>query len=231
MSSAWYELLALAARYWFILLGVLIVLRAFRWLRRDRADKHRRLRRLPDAGTIGEFVVLAGSEELPENTLIPVPWEGTLGFLRTCDVVVPVDNVAGRHCDFSFRSRVGLTVNPRRHLQVMIDGETIRSAEDAARHPMQHGSELRVGDAVLWLRIFAGIEIGHAAARRADPLPAAGSDPQPAPSAEGTAPAEEQQPALPPVDAPYHIGVPGSAPDSGWEAPKPPRRRRRRDPE
>lgn len=58
MPSNVYEILALTLRYWFVLLGVVIVLRTFSWLRHDRKEKHRRLRELPDAGTVGAFFVL-----------------------------------------------------------------------------------------------------------------------------------------------------------------------------
>ena len=83
MPDEIYEIISLAARYWFALLGLLIVWRSFSWLRKDRRAKHRRLRQLPDAGMIGELVVLHGSDELPEGTAIPVPREGVLGFVRT----------------------------------------------------------------------------------------------------------------------------------------------------
>lgn len=63
MGSDVYEVISLAARYWFTFLGVLIVWRSFRWLRKDRKAKHRRLKQLPDAGMVGELVVL----EAPMN--------------------------------------------------------------------------------------------------------------------------------------------------------------------
>ena len=107
MPDEIYEIISLAARYWFALLGLLIVWRSFSWLRKDRRAKHRRLRQLPDAGMIGELVVLHGSDELPEGTAIPVPREGVLGFVRTCDVVVPVEGVARQHIDFTFQDGKG----------------------------------------------------------------------------------------------------------------------------
>ena len=52
MAPDVYQVVAYAMRYWFALLGALIVWRTFRWLRKDRQAKHRRLRSLPDAGMI-----------------------------------------------------------------------------------------------------------------------------------------------------------------------------------
>ena len=94
LDPKFYEVLSLAMRYFFTFFGVMIVWRAFSWLRKDRKATHRRLRQLPDAGTIGILSVDAGSKVLPEGHVIPVPYEGVLGFLRTCDVVVPVEDVA-----------------------------------------------------------------------------------------------------------------------------------------
>ena len=95
MSSDLYEVLSLAARYLFALLGVLIVLRSFIWLMHDRAERRLRLRNLPDAGMIGELTVLAGSADLSPGTVIPVPWEGVMGSVRSCDLYIPCEGIRG----------------------------------------------------------------------------------------------------------------------------------------
>lgn len=159
MPEKIYEIISLAARYWFALLGVVIVLQSFTWLRRDRREKHRRLRQLPDAGMIGEMVVIAGSDELPEGASLPVPREGSLGYLRTCDVVVPVEGVAHQHCDFTFIPGKGLHIYPRSGQSVLVDGETVQRRKHSKQHPMHHGSRLEVGEAVLRLRVFVGLEV------------------------------------------------------------------------
>ncbi len=169
MPEEIYEVIALGARYWFALLGGLIVWRSFRWLRKDRRAKHRRLRQLPDAGMVGEMVVLAGSDELPEGMTIPVPREGTLGFVRTCDMVVPVEGVAKRHLDFSFRNGVGLVVYPWRGCACVVDGQRLTSRDRCSRYPMHHGSRLEIGDAVLRLRVFAGLETARSVTLLPDP--------------------------------------------------------------
>ena len=158
-----YQIVALACRYWFAFLGVLIVWRSFSWLRKDRRLKHKRLKTLPDAGMIGELVVLQGSDELPEDSFLPVPREGILGCLRTCDVVVPVDGVARQHLDFVFIDGQGVQMVPRRGCACMIDGELIRDHRAARSFPMRHGSLLSVGDALLKLRLFAGLDAPYAA--------------------------------------------------------------------
>lgn len=153
-----YEIVSLGMRYWFAFLGLLIVWRAFSWLRKDRRAKHRRLKHLPDAGMIGEMVVLQGSDELPEGTVIPVPRAGVLGFVRTCDVVVPVDGVAARHVDFVFQDGKGLLLFPLRKQRCIVDDTELTHRSKTKKYPMCHGSHLQVGDAVLRLRLFAGLD-------------------------------------------------------------------------
>ena len=162
MSSEIYEVLSLAARYWFTFLGVLIVWRAFRWLRKDRRAKHRRLKQLPDAGMVGELVVLSGGGELADGCALPLPREGVLGSLRTCDVTLPAPGVAPRHLDFVFEDGRGLMILPRFHCEALVDGTPLDSHSRPKDAPMHHGSRLQVGDAVLRLRLFVGLETGNA---------------------------------------------------------------------
>ena len=149
-------------RYFFMVIGVMIVVRSFAWLRKDRKQTHRRLRQLPDAGTIGILTVEQGSKHLKPGEVIPVPHEGVLGYLRTCDVVVPVEDVATMHLDFTFVDGKGLYIYPRRGCEAVVDGMLLTSRRDGQRRPMQHGSVLEIGQAVLRLGVFAGLDVKEA---------------------------------------------------------------------
>lgn len=159
LDAKLYEVLALAMRYWFTALGVVIVCRSLLWLAKDQRRKRLRLKNLPDAGTIGILTVEAGSRELSPGVTLPVPYEGTLGYLRTCDVVVPVDDVANLHLDFTFISGKGVLVCPRRGCTVTVDGVPVTNVRDSREHPMRHGSLLTVGQAALRLGVFAGLDV------------------------------------------------------------------------
>lgn len=165
-----YEIISLAARYWFTFLGVLIVWRSFRWLRKDRRAKHRRLKQLPDAGMVGELVVLSGSDELPAGVALPLPREGVLGSLRTCDVTIPVSGVAPRHLDFTFEDGLGLLIFPRARATALVDGTELSREIRTQDYPMHHGSRLIVGDAVLRLRLFVGLETARPVEQPEEPL-------------------------------------------------------------
>lgn len=165
MSADVYEILSLAARYLFALLGALAVIRAFFWLVRERSVRHGRNRHAPDMGMVGEMLVLSGCDEAPSGMVIPVPKEGVLGCLRSCDIVVPCPGVSRYHLDFSFEYGKGLMLSPRRGKTAVIDGSPLHSRSGSGA--MLHGSVLELGSAVLKLRLFAALD--HGAAHTAEP--------------------------------------------------------------
>ena len=167
MPAQAYEIVALGARYWFAFLGVIIVWRSFMWLRKDAKQRRKRLRKLPDAGLVGELVVLAGSDTLPPGTVIPLPREGTLGSLRSCDVSIPCPGVLSRHGDFRFENGVGLIITPAPNSRVFVDGQ--EPEPDQREWIMHHGSRLTIGDALLRMRLFMGLETAHSAAFQQEP--------------------------------------------------------------
>ena len=157
MSADLYEVISLAARYFFALLGVLIVLRAYAWLLSDRNEKHRRLRELPDAGMVGELIVLSGSD-LPEGTGITLPREGVLGSVRSCDLFLPASGVRRKHLSFSFQQGLGILVHPFSGCEVFVNDIQVSCRDKNREVPLMHGSFLRVGSALLRLRLFAGMD-------------------------------------------------------------------------
>lgn len=158
LSQELYEVLSLAARYLFTLLGVLIVLRAFLWQLSSRAEERGTRRRLRDSGCIGELVVITGNSSLPEGTVIPVPWEGSLGSVRSCDVPVPCQGIRRRHLWFSWEDGSGLRIQPLSGCEVMVDGIPLDCRSWKKASPMIHGSFLQAGSALLRLRVFAALD-------------------------------------------------------------------------
>ncbi|MEG2252416.1 MAG: hypothetical protein RSC98_05190 [Clostridia bacterium] len=156
MPKEIYEVVAQGARYWFVFLMALIVWRSYRWYRRDRRQRKKRLRLLPDAGFVGEMVVVNGGDTLRRGTAMPVPREGTLGLLRTNDLCVPITGVANNHLWFRFDDGDGLMVEPFHGKKVNVDGEEWHGRREPLH--MAHGSRLYVGEAELRLRLFAGFE-------------------------------------------------------------------------
>ena len=84
---------------------------------------------------------------------------GTLGSVRSCDIVVPARGVSPRHLDVMFRNGYGLYIIPWRGCSCIVDGETVANRRDGMAHPLQHNSILEVGQARLRLRVFAGLDV------------------------------------------------------------------------
>lgn len=153
MASEGYELLALLMRYVFVALGALIVWCAFRWMRKDARNYKRQMRRLPDAGLIGEVVNLNTGERLP------LPREGIMGSSISCDVRVRGNGVGRKHVLFSFAEGKGLRLTPcGRKRFVMEDVEMSGTAYAL------HGTQIDLGDVALRVRLFAGLNVPHLAA-------------------------------------------------------------------
>ena len=234
MPEETFETLSLLARYWFTLLGVMIVLRTFRWLLKEHREKQRRLRSLPDAGMVGEFLVLQGGEHLEVNSVLPVSWEGTLGSIRSNDIPVPVPGVRRHHLDFHFEEGQGLIAEPRWRRVFGVDGREVSTPAQGRSLPMKNGSLLQVGEATLQLRIFVGLEV------EGEPLPMPEQASEQLPEqTSGQLPEEplwqeeepEQLPEEPQWQEEQAPGLPAGLPEE--EIPQetetePPRRRRRR---
>ena len=180
MPDEIYELIAQGARYWFVFLMALIAWRSWRWYRKDKKKARKRLKLLPDAGFVGEMVVVQAAGSLRLGQVLPVPREGTLGTARTNDLYVPVPGVSKKHLWFRFDDGEGLMVEPFGRQPFTVDGAAFTSRREPLY--MAHGSRLCVGEAVLRLRLFAGFECIGRAPRYAGPE-AAPVQPEPQPDA------------------------------------------------
>lgn len=138
MSRETYELLALAARYWFAALAVLIAFRGWRACVQD----NRRARRLRDwqggAGCVGELVLVDDGtrrrRRKPQTWLVPA--EAVLGSGRAADIRLRSRDIQKRHIFMTYRpgEMVLHPVNGSQFqaqwltdgTQVLRDGDTLR---------------------------------------------------------------------------------------------------------
>lgn len=153
MTAEWYEMFSLLMRYVFVILGLMIVWRVFRWIRRDAKQYNRDMRRLPDAGLVGEVV------DIESGKAYPLPREGMMGSARGCDVCIRRKDVAGRHAAFIFEEGKGLRVTPYHRHPLSMDNTELTGAAHAL-----HGSTLALGRCMLRVRLFAGLNVPHPSA-------------------------------------------------------------------
>ena len=175
MSQETYNAVFLASHWLFVFFALMLLLFAFAWHHTDRKERKDRFKNLPGAGTIGELVVLSGSNELPPDTWFPVPREGILGSLRSCDLVVPCPGVRSQHLDFSWQDGTGLLIRPRIGCEVLIDGVPVSRRGVYADTPLLHGSVLQIGSAVLRLQLFSALSHTNRPFVPQTPVPGSGS--------------------------------------------------------
>ena len=134
---------------------------------------------------------------------------------------------------FTFRNGKGLYIYPRRGCPTSVDGVTLDSRADSHRYPMQHGSILCVGNAVLQLGVFAGLDVQHFNGVWQQPMdPDAGFVPNftPDPEVSGAAPQAFPDPMAFAPQPPMHDPTVGVAPmppyppqpPYSWQPPYPP---------
>ena len=158
MSTALYEMLALTMRYLFAFLGFLIVLRTFWGIVSDHARRKARVRSLPFSETIGEFVTLTGSPELPEGWSVAVPWEGVMGSVRSCDVYLPGSGVFRNHLTFSFKPGQGLILKLFSGREAVVNDTPVDCRSPEEDLTLRHGDFLQIGGLLLRLRLYAALD-------------------------------------------------------------------------
>ena len=147
MSDSLYQLAALAARPVFLTLAALIALRAGRRLLSQHRERKRMLRRLPDAGMVGEM------RDIESDRSYPLPREGVLGGGRGCDI--RLKGLRRRQVAFAFVEGKGMLLTPcRRRSATWLDGVPLKRPAYAL-----HGALLRAGGYTLCVRLFAGLNV------------------------------------------------------------------------
>lgn len=150
MSANAYELLALAMRYVFAGLMLLIVLRAWRISMVD-SRRANRLRRLsPETGIVGEMLVVNGGDRARPGMHYAVTLEGSIGSGRRADIRVRHSSVRSRHAIYQM-TEDGLFVRGHAHARIRDEhGRVVRELL------LRDGEILRVGNVALMLVLTDG---------------------------------------------------------------------------
>ena len=178
VSADIWKILYTVSRYLFPVLAVSLVFLILLYILSESRIRREKLRTLPGSGTVGELVVLSGGRDLDANTWFPVPREGVLGSVRSCDLVIPCPGVRSKHLDFSWEDGKGMLIRPRTGCEVQINGTPVTCRTRVSDVPLTHGSVLQVGSAVLRLHLFAALDSSIVSVQ----------SPQQDPALQGTAP-------------------------------------------
>lgn len=219
-----YKILYSVGRYLLPILGLLLVLVVLAFVISEAHARRERVRGLPGSGTVGELIVLSGGRELDVNTWFPVPREGVLGSIRSCDLVIPCPGVRTKHLDFSWEDGIGLLIHPRTGCEAAVNGVPVTCRTNAAAVPLSHGGVLQVGSAVLRLHVFAALDTAAAAVmpQPSEAMPAGAEMPVPPMPASmpmpgfAPAPGVQEMPLqemIPPQEVPLQESPPGVVPE------------------
>lgn len=142
MSTETYELLALAARYWFIALAALFVLRGWRASVKDNRNAKILRDWAGGAGCVGELVVLEDGQRSKKKTIrgarFPVPEEGLIGSGSTADIRIRHGDLRSKHVWFAYRKgRLMLTAAGRAKINAPMTPD--------GRYVLRDGDELSIG--------------------------------------------------------------------------------------
>ena len=151
MTQAWVQVLSLLFGYVSAAIILLIVLLALRKYASDRALWRRVRRELPQAGAVGQLVVLGGGRRLSAGEEIPVPYEGTMGASHSCDVCIPARKVHMRSA-FFWMENDGLHMVALHRDGFAVDDVPVEPGDEAV---LRHGAVLRVGEAKLVLSLYS----------------------------------------------------------------------------
>ena len=151
MTQAWVQVLSLLFGYVSAAIILLIVLLALRKYASDRALWRRVRRELPQAGAVGQLVVLCGGRRLGAGEEIRVPYEGTMGASHSCDVCIPARKVHMRSA-FFWMENDGLHMVALHRDGFLADDVPVEPGDEAV---LRHGAVLRVGEAKLALSLYS----------------------------------------------------------------------------
>lgn len=157
MSQELYSILALGARYWFLLLLLLIVWRAYVWFRKDMQAWQNYVKAVPSSGMVGEIIVLRGDEKLPTGKQIILPREGLLGYSRICDVQLPSTSISKRQLYFRLEENKGLYIKSLHQRPIVVDGEPLPKKGKSSY--LFHGSKLEIGGYLLQFFFYSGLGV------------------------------------------------------------------------
>ncbi|MBR2571873.1 MAG: FHA domain-containing protein [Clostridia bacterium] len=123
MNSDLYTLVSLAARYWFALLMVVTVARAWHATRVD--NRRARVLRgwMPETGCIGEFLASGARDRI--EIRLPIPREGVLGSSSGADIQIRGRGIARNQAHIELREG-GVWVRPLKRGIFARNGETMQ---------------------------------------------------------------------------------------------------------
>lgn len=145
MNSDLYALIALAARYWFVALIVVLLFRGWRMTVADNRRAKLLREWMGQTGCVGELILSPGSRK---RVSYPIPREGVMGSGRAADVRIRSRELMRAHAHFELREG-GLLIRPLGKAELSVGGGF--SGESVF---LRDGDVLSIGRLQLMLVLF-----------------------------------------------------------------------------
>lgn len=145
MNSDLYALIALAARYWFVALIVILLFRGWRMTVADNRRAKLLREWMGQTGCVGELILSPGSRK---RVSYPIPREGVMGSGRAADVRIRSRELMRAHAHFELREG-GLLIRPLGKAELSVGGGF--SGESVF---LRDGDVLTIGRLQLMLVLF-----------------------------------------------------------------------------
>jgi hypothetical protein len=145
VNSDLYALIALAARYWFVALIVVLLFRGWRMTVADNRRAKLLREWMGQTGCVGELIANPGAKK---RVSYPIPREGVLGSGRAADVRIRHRDLKHAHAHFELREG-GLLIRPLGKAELSVGGGF--SGESVF---LQDGDVLTIGKLQLMLVLF-----------------------------------------------------------------------------
>lgn len=157
MSQELYTIISLAARYFFIFLLLIIVIRSYIWLKRDNAAFKKYQNSIAAAGVVGEAVVLFGNANMHAGDRLEIYREGIIGSSKNCDMRIISPNISKRLIYYRIEDGIGLYVEPLHNSDISINAFSINNNTRNAY--IINGSILKMADVSLQFFFYPGFSI------------------------------------------------------------------------
>ncbi len=145
MSSDLYALVALAARYWFVALMLVLLFRGWRMTVADNRRAKLLREWMGQTGCVGELIANPGAKK---RVSYPIPREGVLGSGRSADVRIRHRDLKRAHAHFELREG-GFLIRPLGSAQLTVGGGHTGEAVF-----LEDGDVLAIGRLELMLVLF-----------------------------------------------------------------------------
>lgn len=157
MSQQLYTIVSLSARYFFVAMLFIIVIRSYIWLRRDNAAFKKYRDSIAAAGVVGEAKVLFGNSEIQTGQRFEIYREGIIGRSKNCDMRVLSKYIAKRQLYYRLDEGMGLYVEPLHSGDISINAFKIDKKTRNAY--IINGSILKLADISLQFFFYPGFSI------------------------------------------------------------------------